>query len=356
MLRQSHRARRQLGREHRLRVRLHRRPTVAILFLVCALPAFVSCQQSPSVFNPQGPDAAPIAALGWAMAGAASFVYGIVIGIGIFALIRRGRLSMNTPVDLRDPPHGRLLIIGGGVVLPVVMLVPLFVTAMWMMRSILTPTSPHELQIEVVGHQWWWEVRYPSLGVVTANEIHIPAGQPVHIVLKSDDVIHSFWVPELAGKTDLIPGHPNNMQIEASHPGVYRGQCAEFCGVEHARMKFLVIAETPAAFNSWAAHESQPAAPPKTPLEVQGEKTFMNRTCASCHTIRGTPANGDVGPDLTHLMSRQFIGAGTLPTTPANVAAWMIEVQKFKPGALMPDMTLSPQELGAITAYLESLK
>ena len=213
------------------------------------------------------------------------------------------------------------------------------------------------LTVDVIGHRWWWEVRYPSRGIVTANDVHVPVGQPVRIVLTSVDVNHSFWVPQLTCKTDLIPGVTNSMWIQADHAGTFRGQCAEYCGVQHAQMIFYVVADPPATFQQWLATQAAPAAAqPVGSALAQGQQVFETAPCASCHTIRGTTARGTLGPDLTHFGSRVSVGAGARPNTTGNLAGWIIDSQGIKPGNLMPPMQLSPQDLQALIAYLESLK
>ncbi len=220
------------------------------------------------------------------------------------------------------------------------------------------PATRPQLTLEVTAHQWWWEVRYrdPVAGRVftTANEIHIPTGQPVRVILSSPDVIHSFWVPKLAGKMDVIPGVTNVTWIQAAQPGRYRGQCAEFCGLQHARMAFFVTAESPAAFAAW--RQGQLAAPVAVtdPAAVQGSTVFAAR-CASCHTIAGTPAGGLVGPDLSHLASRETLAAGTIPNDPEHLEAWIADPAAIKPGVLMPKVPLTIAQRSQLVAYLRSL-
>src|SRR5690606_11816783 len=204
--------------------------------------------------------------------------------------------------------------------------------------------------------QFWWAVHYPESGVVTANEIVIPTGRAVRIELTSEDVIHSFWVPVLGGKADLIPGRTNQTYIEADEPGRYRGQCAEFCGVQHANMRVFVEALTPDAFESWLADQ---AAPAETPADdeafVLGQQVFLSVGCASCHTVRGQGATGEIGPDLTHVRSRQTLAGGTIENTPGNMAAWILRPQSMKPGAPMPDTQLGADELDALLSFLTEL-
>lgn len=224
----------------------------------------------------------------------------------------------------------------------------------------LAGADPEALVVRVRGYQWWWQVTYVDAradrSFTTANELHIPVGRPVRVQLEAADVIHSFWVPNLAGKQDLVPGRENWLTLRAERPGVYRGQCAEFCGFQHAHMAFLVIAEEPAAFEAWRAAQIAPAATPAEDETRAGEEAFVGKACASCHTIRGTPAAGNRGPDLTHVASRRYIAAGLFETTRGSLAAWIADPQTPKPGNTMPMVDLSPDDLRAISAYLASLK
>lgn len=215
------------------------------------------------------------------------------------------------------------------------------------------------VSITLTGHQWWWDIRYddpePSRGFTTANELHVPVGIPVRLSLQSTDVIHSFWVPSVSGKKDLIPGWKNDLTFTVTREGIYRGQCAEFCGLQHAHMGLLLIAEPPDRFDSWSKDQIATAAPPPEALK-KGEAIFMSRGCILCHTVRGTRAGGRVGPDLTHFGSRQSIAADTLPLTHENLVAWIRDPQGIKPGANMPRVELTESERGDLASYLESLK
>jgi len=212
----------------------------------------------------------------------------------------------------------------------------------------------------VIGHQWWWEVKYqdpiPGRIVTTANEIHVPAGRPVLLQLSSVDVIHSFWVPSLHGKRDLIPGHPSSLWIEADRPGTYRGFCAEFCGHQHAHMGLLVIADSPDRYAAWYAAQLETPPPPVDPLAQRGRQVVESAPCALCHTVQGSQASASLGPDLTHLGSRRTLAAATLPNTPENLGRWIVDPQTIKPGNPMPANRLSAEDLRAAVAYLESLR
>jgi cytochrome c oxidase subunit 2 len=217
-----------------------------------------------------------------------------------------------------------------------------------------TPESD-ATDIEVIGWMWWWEVRYPRLGIVSANEVHIPVGRPVRLTVSTADVIHSFWVPRLHGKLDLVPGRANTLRLDATEPGVYRGQCAEYCGLQHTRMGITVVAHDADSYATWTANEQAPAATPVDSLAARGAGVF-EVACAACHTVRGTLATGARGPDLTHLASRRAIGAGTLPNTREHLMAWVADAQRVKPGNAMPTMHLRDDDLRAVVAYLETLR
>ncbi|MBV8911026.1 MAG: c-type cytochrome, partial [Gammaproteobacteria bacterium] len=225
--------------------------------------------------------------------------------------------------------------------------------------AVAVPSSPAGMVIEVTGHQWWWEVRYdaaePDQIITTANEIHIPVDTRVEVRLRGADVIHSFWVPQLTGKTDTIPGQTNVSWFEARRPGRYLGQCTEYCGWQHAKMRLEVVAESPADFERWRAQQLQPAPPPGNAAQARGRQLVEYR-CGLCHQVRGTLAGSAAGPDLTHLESRRMIAAGVLANQPGNVAAWIEDAQAIKPGALMPNQGLTAQQLQDVVAYLESLK
>ena len=213
-----------------------------------------------------------------------------------------------------------------------------------------------KLTIRVIGHQWWWEVRYPGTTAVTANEIHIPVRTPVRVEVSTADVIHSFWVPRLNRTIDTIPGKRNAVELYADAVGRYRGQCDEFCGLQHAHMAFYVFADPPAVFRRWLAHQSRPARTPSGGLAAQGRQVFLTSSCVNCHSIRGTRASGYVGPDLTHLQTRSTIAALAAPNTRRDRAHWIVDSQAVKPGNQMPDMKLPRGKLNALLAYLEGLK
>lgn len=224
----------------------------------------------------------------------------------------------------------------------------------------LNDPSKNGLSIELTGHQWWWEVRYNDVDAsnifTTANEIHIPVGVPVTFTLRGADVIHSFWVPNLNGKKDLIPGKINTMWLQADKPGVYRGQCAEYCGLQHAKMALWVVAEPQEQFNAWRQNQTQEAVPASSDLQKRGQQVFFSTTCVMCHAINGTSAGSNIGPNLTHVGSRHMIAAATLENTRDHMAQWIKDSQSFKPGNKMPQHNLSDADLQAVVEYLQSLK
>jgi cytochrome c oxidase subunit 2 len=249
-------------------------------------------------------------------------------------------------------------IVGLGVGVPIVILSALFIWAdVFVINSTAAPKKGStKMTVEIVGHDWWWEVRYPGTGVETANEIHIPVGERVLARVSTADVIHSFWVPELNRKIDMVPGRPGEILLDAEHAGVFRGQCAEFCGLQHAHMSFLVYADPPARFRAWLAAQKRAAAAPAGRLAQRGRAEFMSESCSSCHTIRGTSAIGKVGPDLTHVASRSSLAANTIPNDPNDLADWIRDPQHIKPGNHMPKLGLSSDEVKALVAYLDGLR
>lgn len=301
-----------------------------------------------------GQPATVISGLLWGLIGLSVFVV-LVITALVIAGVWRGRFARDTRVE-RSARGLSFIYVGMG--FTVAALIGFVVWTVDVMAEIQAPPSRPALTISIIGHQWWWEARYegatPSQTFTTANEIHLPVGVPVRFEVTSADVIHSFWVPALGGKTDAIPGRTNTSWLEADKPGVYRGQCTEYCGKQHAHMAFFVTAEPPADFEKWRQNQLSPAASPTSARAQQGERDFIQR-CGACHTVRGTSAGGRVGPDLTHLMSRQTIAAGELKNNIANLSGWIANPQGIKPGARMPAVDLSGPELDAIRTYLTTL-
>jgi cytochrome c oxidase subunit II len=250
------------------------------------------------------------------------------------------------------------VVVGAGIVLPIVLLSALFVIAdLFVIRTTEAPAKDAtKLTVRVVGHEWWWEVRYPESGVVTANEIHIPVNTPVRLEVKTADVIHSFWVPQLNRKIDADPAKVNAIVLDADRTGRFRGQCAEFCGDQHAHMGMYVFVDTPAKFSAWLAREGKPAAAPTDAAAQRGLGVFTNGSCSSCHAIRGTRARSEVGPDLTHVASRTTLGALTIANGRQELGQWITHSQRFKPGNQMPDIPLDDRRLEDVVDYLEGLK
>jgi cytochrome c oxidase subunit 2 len=325
-------------------------------------PALVAHADTPlSLFSAFGDKARSILNLNYALLTVSVVVIvviGVLIGTGLARPRHRFRDGGPGVWPVSRPPGG-LGWIYVGVAVTALTLLGSLVWSMAVIAHVAAPRSAPALTIDVTGHQWWWEVRYSatiqSRQFATANEIHIPVGLPVHLRLRSADVIHSFWVPALSGKTDLIPGQVNETWIEASEPGSYRGQCAEYCGLQHAHMAFSVIADPPEAFDAWWNAQLQPSPMPTDAPAVAGGQTFVRR-CGACHAVRGTMAGGIYGPDLTHLARRTSLAAGTLPNTPGHLAAWIADPQGQKPGNKMPPLDLSGPELASIQAYLATLK
>jgi cytochrome c oxidase subunit 2 len=322
--------------------------------LAPAAIALLSAGCSRGMFDTHGADSDRIDVLWWLMLVLGGAVFIIVMALLAYALFRRRPAGGQTTFD-RRPLSSLWFVLVGGAIVPVVILAVVWGYTLKVMAS--SDTSPEgAMKIDVTGHQWWWEVGYPDQQFSTANEIHIPVGVPVEVHLHSPDVIHSFWVPQLAGKTDAIPGQENVMSLKADAAGTYRGQCAEFCGIAHANMAFLVIAEPQAQFDQWAEAQRKPGFHSTDPTLVEGEQIFLGSACVYCHAVRGTNASGTLGPDLTHLASRTTIGAGALHMNADDLARWITQTQDVKPGNKMPPTKLDQQSLDRLDAYLQSLK
>ena len=333
--------------------------------LLPALIAVPSGSRVQSVLDPVGPGAAAIEQLWWLFFWVCTVVFIVVMAALAVALLRgRARRSRGDEPVARpasESEHRLQVTVTAAVLVTAAIVFALTILSYRTDRaSAALATHEDKLDIEVTGRQWWWEARYtdqnPSRIFTTANEIHIPVGRTVQVRLFASDVIHSFWVPNLQGKRDLIPGQVNYLYLRADEPGVYRGQCAEFCGYQHAKMAFVVVAEPEDAFTVWRDAQIAPAAEPDTDEERQGHDVFVKGPCVMCHAIRGTSAGGRTGPDLTHLASRKTIAAGTLPNTRGHLAAWISDPQGIKPGSKMPSMGLPPPDLQALLSYLESLR
>jgi cytochrome c oxidase subunit 2 len=346
-------------------MRVSRTAATSSMMLLCAA---CSPHNHQSVLDVGGPQSARIAALWWLMLPIGAVVWVLVVSVMVTGAWRKrgadggaARLGENGAL-LRDVPGDRRMrnVVIGAVAVTVVTLFVVLVADFRVGQALTIAPATKVVPIKIVAHQFWWEVQYPDSIpqniVTTANEIHIPVGKAVVLELASRDVIHSFWVPSLAGKKDLLPGYTRSLWFRADTPGVYRGQCAEFCGLEHAKMGMLVIAESQEHFDAWIKAQRDSAATPTDSLAKRGKVVFEGTTCAMCHAIAGTPAGATTGPDLTHLASRQTIAAATLPNSEENLYSWISDPQRIKPGTLMPATKLDSRDMHALVAYLRQLK
>jgi cytochrome c oxidase subunit 2 len=308
-----------------------------------------------NALDPAGPQAALIAAETWYLLAMAAVVFALVAGALVAGLLRHRREGA------RAPSTGALAVaVGGALAVTAAALIANVVIDMRVAHALDHLARDDALTIQITGQQWWWEIEYlddePTRRLTTANEIHVPVGEPVLLSLRALDVIHSFWVPELHGKRDLIPGYTRSLWIQADAPGRYRGACAEFCGHQHAHMGLTVVAERREQFLQWYDGQLRSASPPTETRAAAGREIFLGKSCPLCHTVRGTDAAGRVGPDLTHVASRSQIAAATLPNDDAALRAWIADPHLFKPGVRMPQHALRADELDALVAYLRSLQ
>jgi cytochrome c oxidase subunit 2 len=321
--------------------------------------AYAVFQQSHSALNPSSPQTRLVDQLWDAMYYTSVVVFVLVVGALLWAAFRR-RTGEAAVASERRGERRLTVAVAAATGLTVLILFGFLVSDVTVGRQLTRNPGNQALQIRVTGHQWWWEVQYrDSIAhnwVTTANEIHVPVGRPVVFELRSTDVIHSFWPPSLSQKRDLIPGNVNSLWFQADSPGVYRGQCLEFCGLQHAKMGFLVIADPPAEFAIWLEGQRDTALTPTDSVALRGQEVFLASTCPMCHAISGTPAGSRIGPDLTHLASRRTIASGTLPNTRGNLAGWILNPQTIKPGTRMPPNQFDPDDLHALLSYLETLK
>jgi cytochrome c oxidase subunit II len=310
-----------------------------------------------SALFPAGDHAERINELWWIFFFVTVAIYVVVVLLTAIAALRRKSES-----QVIDAKRERRMtrVVGGSVGLTTVILFALMVSDFFTGRAMHRLQDSNPLTIEVTGHRWWWEVKYkdpsPSNMLVTANEIHVPVGKSVRFELKSTDVIHSFWAPNFNGKKDAIPGHPSTNWFRANREGEYRGQCAEFCGYQHAHMRFVIVADAEPRFQEWRNQASQRAVEPKTDEQKRGQQVFLNGTCVMCHTISGTTASATVGPNLTHIASRKLIGSASFTNSAAALREWILNAQHFKPGVAMPQQNLRSEDADQLVAYLGSLK
>jgi cytochrome c oxidase subunit 2 len=314
-----------------------------------------------SALDSVGPHAARIEQLWWLFFDVSVVTYLVVIAALVIALVRsRRRTASEALVEQgQDADSKSRTIVGAAVAITAIVLIVLATSDFFVGRALARP-MPDPVRIKIVGQQWWWDIEYedpdPSQRLRTANELHVPVGRPVQLSLTSRDVIHSFWLPNIDGKKDLIPGHMTSEQFVVEREGIYEGQCAEFCGHQHANMRLILHADSPARFEEWKAAQLQPARQPNTPEQQKGKEVFETSTCAMCHSIRGSTAGGTVAPDLTHLKSRSTIAAGVLPNTKGHLGGWIGNPQQIKPGVRMPSNSLPAQDFRALLSYLETLQ
>lgn len=342
--------------DHHLFTRHRRWLVLGLLLIAVLIPTTAAFADPPSPMLPASTEATIIRDLYTIVFWVAVGVFVIVEGLLVYSVIRfRRREPDEIPVQL----HGSTPVEVAWTIAPAIIVAVLMLLTLRSMRD-LYQIPQGTINVKVVGHQWWWEFQYPDLGITTANELHIPVGEMVKLELdgkaKGADVIHSFWVPELGGKTDVIPGHTNYTAIQATKAGVYHGQCAEFCGAQHALMRIKVIASPQAEFQQWVQAQQAAAAAPANDAARQGQQVFLRSACVGCHTIQGTAAQGTIGPNLTHFASRRTFAGASFENTPENLAAWIDNPPALKPGTLMPKVGLSQEEIQQVVAYLLSLK
>ena len=337
---------------------------LASTLLISLVLLLVGCnpEDPQSTFDAKGPISRMQLDLFKVIFWAAVFVFVIVQAALVYTVIRfRRKAGAAIPRQV----HGNTPLEIGWTIAPAIILIVIAVPTISVLFASARAPGADALNVRVIAHQWWWEFRYPDLGVVTANELHIPVGRDINIALESEDVIHSFWVPKLAGKVDIIPTRVNRMWFRADEPGDYRGQCAEFCGIAHALMRFRVIAQPPEEFQTWGEDQKAAAGVPTTDLEKKGAELFTAKGCVACHTSDGPPSFDQIGPNLTLFGNRTTLGAGIMDNTPQNVARWLRNPADLKPGNRMaklapyyqsPDQALSDEDISALVAYLQGLK
>ena len=354
--------------KHRVTTCFRRGEALSVLSVrraVCSLSLFADTAfaKSPtSIFDPAATPAQSVFGLSMLVLSVTLVIFLLVAGLLLYVLIR----FRHRPTDSNREPaqiYGSNQIELSWTVIPILIVVMLFLsTTRVILETEAAPKPTGAMDVTVIGHQFWWEYRYPKLGVVTANELHIPISDPArptptYLVMSSADTDHSFWVPRLAGKMDLIPNRVNTMWIDPQEPGLYLGQCAQYCGTQHAKMLLRVVAQTPGDFAAWVKEQQRPAEQDLSgnPAAAEGQTVFMHNACINCHTIAGTAATGRFGPDLTHLASRDTIASGPIQNTPENLRQWVADPNSMKPGVLMPPMHLNDHDLDVITAYLTTL-
>jgi len=323
------------------------------------LLASSGCSGWQSALDPKGPQAESLAELIWTFTAIGTVIWLAVMAVLLIAVVRRSP-ERPDPLTRRGPTERRGIVAVAGAAGATLLIVIALTALSYLSQRHLYGKQPSAVVIQITGHQWWWDVRYendrPDQVVSTANELYIPAGEPITVKLAASDVIHSFWVPSLMGKQDLIPGQDNELQFTADRPGIYRGQCAEFCGWQHAHMGMMAVVVPREQFNAWRAAQIAPAAAPEDGVQQKGAAIFQSKPCVMCHTVRGSSAGSRVGPDLTHFASRKSIAGATLPMSRGNIAAWVVDPQGIKPGTSMPNVSLAADEIDPLVSYLEGLR
>jgi cytochrome c oxidase subunit 2 len=322
------------------------------------------CVWQQGALQPMGPKAQAITQLGGVFLSVTAVVFAAVVTAGVWAFVRGSQRAREHDQEPLAPDAGieRQLtrVVSASTLASLLLLAVLLVASIATGQHLADFAPPKPVRIKITAHQWWWKIEYPGDNpqdhAVTANELHVPAGQPVELELTSSDVIHSFWLPNLDGKHDLIPSHVIKTYLQADAPGAYSGRCAEFCGYQHAHMDLLLIAQPPSEFQAWLAAQRQPAREPRTPSEQRGRELIEQKPCATCHTVSGTKALGGVGPDLSHLAGRRTLAAGAALRNRIGLKGWLQNPDAFKPGSQMPPVALAPDELEALLDYLESLQ
>jgi cytochrome c oxidase subunit II len=332
--------------------------------LLCSL--LPGCAWRQGALQPKGPKAFEIIELGALFFWVSLVVLSLVVLAAVWAFARgaerAGAGNERLEPTLPNPEVEQRLTraVAASTIVSLLLLAVLLVASIATGRNLAELAPPKPLRVKVTAHQWWWKIEYPGNApedqAVTANELHVPAGMPVELELSSADVIHSFWIPNLDGKHDLIPNHTIKTMLQADQPGAYAGRCAEFCGYQHAHMDLLLVAEPPSEFQAWLASQRQPAAEPQAPAEIRGREVVEHGPCALCHTVAGTKALGGVGPDLSHFASRRTLGAGAAAREREALKSWIANPAELKPGSQMPAINLPPDDLVAVVDYLESLR
>jgi len=330
-----------------------------LLILQLALLVLSACSGWQSALDPKGPQARSLSDLIWLFTAIGAAIWLAVMIVLLISMLRRAA-DRPDPLVLQAPVERRSLLAVGSAAAATLLIVIALTAVSYLSQRRVYAKAQAGVVIKITGHQWWWDVNYesdhPDQIVRSANEIYIPAGEPITVKLAASDVIHSFWIPNLMGKQDLIPGQDNELQFTADRTGIYRGQCAEFCGWQHAHMGIIAVVLPKDQFAAWRTAQTAPAAQPADPIRQKGEAIFQSKACVMCHTVRGSSAASRVGPDLTHFATRKSIASATLPMSRGNIAAWIVDPQGIKPGTNMPNVTLAPDEIDPLVSYLEGLR